>query len=390
MILFLTYSMRNLWARRVTTVLTLSGMSLAVFIFTAVLMLVQGLETTLVKTGQPDNAIVLRKGASSEIGSTIYRDQVDILKALPHVSKNEKGIPLLAPEMTVLVHLRKRGSETPGNVLLRGGARESVLLRPQIRLVAGRMWRSGARDVITGVQVARRFEGAGLGEQLRFGKHDWTVVGVFEAGGSGFESEIWGEAHQFMTTVKRTSFSSATLRLSTPQALRDLEAHIDRDPRLQLQVQSEAGYYANRSERLAGMIRGLGLIASGLFSIGAMLGAMITMYGAVATRAPEIGTLRALGFSRRRIAAAFLAEALTLGTIGGSAGIAGASFLQLKTLSMINWGTFSELAFGFTLSPRVLVTSLLFSLAMALLGGLLPALQAASMNVADALKQRPA
>jgi ABC-type antimicrobial peptide transport system permease subunit len=240
--------------------------------------------------------------------------------------------------------------------------------------------------VIVGGAVARRFQGIGLGETVRFGMREWTVVGLFEAEGAGFESEIWVDAEQLMQAFRRPVFSSLTLRLSSPAGFSSLKERLEADPRLIVEVKREKAYFAEQSEMMATFIRVLGIFVTLIFSIGAMIGAMITMYAAVSNRTVEIGTLRALGFSRRSILAAFLAESLVLSLAGGGTGLALASLLQTLTVSTTNFATFSELAFGFSLSPSITLQSIAFALIMGFLGGFLPAARAARLDIIQALR----
>lgn len=386
--LFLLYSLRHLRTRHVTTGLTVGGVALVVFVFTSVLMLAYGVEQTLVSTGSPDNVLILRKGAGTEIASGIYRDQATILKTLAEIAQDKTGLPLMATELVVLVNMKKNDDAVPGIVTLRGGSQESFLVRPHVTLMAGRMWRSGTSEVIVGKQIADRFEGAHLGGELKFGKQQWHVVGVFQANGSGFESEVWGDVTRFMETFGRTNFSSATMQLTSPELLSHVQTQLEQDPRLSLTATPERQYYEAKSGQLATFIRVLGLVLTGLFSIGAVLGAMITMYSSVATRSPEIATLRALGFTQWRILTVFFLESLLIGLVGGSVGLVGASLLQSTTISTMNFSTFSELAYGFTLSPTIALSGMSFALVMAALGGLFPAIQAMRTNVTQALKTR--
>lgn len=387
MSLLFAYSLRNLWVRRLTTGLTVVGLSLVVFVFMAVLMLAQGLRTVLVTTGSVDNAIVLRKGSNTEIGSGLYRDQAHILATLPDIARDDDR-PLVVPELVVLINLRKNGQATPVPVTLRGTSPEIFALRRGATLVAGRSWQQGTTEIIVGAQIARRFEQARLGGTLKFAKRDWTVVGILEAGGSAFESEIWGDAAQLMAAFERESFSTATLRLADSHAVERLRAAIETDPRLSLQVKRERDYYEEKSWMMADFIRSLGLAFALIFSIGAVLGATITVYGAVANRTGEIATLRTLGFRPPHILTAFLVESLIMAGAGWLIGAACASLLQFVTITTQNWATMSQLAFGFDLPPRLALNGLLFSLAMGVLGGFFPALRASRLKVAAALAER--
>jgi putative ABC transport system permease protein len=382
----LSYSVRSLWTRRLTTALTASGMALVVFVFVSILMLAQGLQNSLVETGSYENAIVIRKGSGSEVQSGIDRLQASVVEMQQEVANGPDGRRLLAKEVVVLITLPKRGTDTPSNVTIRGVAGSSLALRPQVKIVEGRMPRPGSSDIIAGQNIAKRFKGGGINETLRFGMRDWTVVGIFDAGNTGFSSEIWGDADQLMQAFRRPVFSSILLKLRDPSEFGAMKARIEADPRLTLEVKRENTYYLDQSEVMAKFLRILGISLTIIFSLGAVIGAMITMYSAVATRTAEIGTMRALGFRRGSILSAFLFEALFLGFIGGCAGLFLASFLQFFTISTMNFQTFSELAFSFALTPGIVIDALAFALIMGFVGGFLPALRASRMNIVDALR----
>lgn len=386
MIIPLNYSFRNLWTRRMTTLLTAGGIALVIFVFSAVLMLANGLEKTLVGTGSDKNAIIVRQGAESEFMSMLDRTAVNIIKSQPEIAVDPEGKRLAASEVVVLINLPKRGTNKPSHVQIRGVVPESLTMRPQVKLAAGRRWRPGLSEVIVGRAVAERFQGAGLGETIRFGMRDWTVVGLFEAEGAGFESEIWADAEQLVQAFRRPVFSSITVQLASSGGFSPLKSRLESDPRLTVEVEREKQYYAEQSEMMATFIRVLGIFVTVIFSLGAMIGAMITMYASVANRTTEIGTMRALGFPRRSILAAFLFESLLLASIGGGIGILLASFLQFFTVSTTNFATFSELAFRFILSPAIIVQSLAFALAMGFLGGFLPAVRASRQKIVEAFR----
>lgn len=361
-------------------------MALVVFVFAATLMLAEGLQKTLVTTGSPDNVVVIRKGAQSEVQSGVERLQASIVESQPEIAIGADGRPLLVKELVVLINLSKRGSRKPANVVIRGISGSSFALRPQVRLVEGRMPKPGSTEILAGSSIARRFEGAGIGEQLRFGMRDWRVVGIFAAGSTGFSSEIWGDADQLMQSFRRPVYSSVMFRMKNTTQFEGLKQRLESDPRLTVEAKMETRYYLDQSEAMAKFLRILGLALTVIFSLGAIIGAMITMYAAVANRVIEIGTLRALGFQRWSILMAFVLEALFLGLLGGIFGVGSASFLQLLTISTMNWQSFAELAFSFSLSGGIIVKSILFSLVMGLTGGLLPAFRAAKMNIVDALR----
>lgn len=383
----LSYSLRNLLTRRMTTVLTASGMALVVFVFAATLMLTDGLKKTLVETGSPDNVVVIRKGSQSEVQSGVERSQANLVESQPEIATGSDSKRLLVKEMVVLISLPKRGSNSPANVVIRGIGATSLTLRPQVRLVEGRMPRPGSTEILAGASIARRFQGTGIGEHLRFGMRDWTVVGLFEAGSTGFNSEIWGDVDQLMQAFRRPVYSSILFRLADTDSFDKFKERIESDPRLTLEAKREPRYYLDQSEAMTKFLNILGMTLTVIFSLGAIIGAMITMYASVANRVGEIGTLRALGFQRTSILASFLAEALLLGLIGGIVGVFLASFMQLITISTMNWQTFSELAFSFRLTFATVLESIGFSLIMGLAGGLVPALRASRMNIVDALRE---
>lgn len=380
------YIARNLWVRRVTTLLTAAGMALVVYVFATVLMMSEGIRSTLVATGQPDNVIVLRKGAGAEINSAITREQAAVLETLPGIARGPDGRALVSKEPLVLNNLPKRGSGKASNVPLRGTSATGLALRPQVRLVQGRMFRPGSSEVVVGQAVARGFQGVSLGATLRFGGRDWTVVGLFDGAGSGFDSEIWADAETLMQAFRRLSWSTVVLRLADPAAFETARDLIDGDPRLALEAKREDRFYAEQSEALANFIRILGTALAVIFSIGAVVGATITMFGAVASRIGEIGTLRALGFRRGAVLAAFLGESLLLALAGGVAGLAAASLMQAVDVSTTNFATFSELAFRFVLTPAIAAQSLAFALAMGFVGGFVPAWRAARLAIVDCLR----
>ena len=381
-----SYPLRNLWARKLTMALTATGMALVVYVFATVLMLSEGLEKTLVATGSHRNVMVIRQGAETEIQSNIDREQAAVVESLPDVAMDNKDRRLVSKETVVLIGLPKRGASAPSNVTLRGLTETGFKLRPQVRLIRGRMFRPGSSEVVAGNKVTNSFVGAGLGERLRFGLREWTVVGVFDAGNTGFSSELWGDRDQFIQAFRRQEYSSVLFQLADPSAFGSLQERIDGDPRLKVEAKRETQFYAEQSEMMTRFLRTLGVTLSVIFSIGAIIGAMITMYASVAQRTTEIGTLRALGFKRRGILFVFLVESLLLGFIGGLVGVGLASGMQFLTVSTMNWQTFAELAFTFTLTPAVFAKSLAFALVMGFVGGFLPAVRAARMDIVDALR----
>jgi ABC-type lipoprotein release transport system permease subunit len=382
----LAYVARNLWVRRLTTVLTAGGMALVVFVFAAVLMLDAGLRATLVATGSDDNVLFIRKGAETEVQSSVAREQAALIESLPQIARGADGAPRVSKEVLVLNSLPKADSGKRTNVPIRGVSPQALALRPHVRVVAGRMFRPGSDEIVVGAAVARQYAGVEIGASLAFAQRQWTVVGVFDAGRTAFDSEIWGDVEQLLQAFRRTTYSSVLAQLAAREDFDALAVQLAADPRLTVEVKRERKFYEDQSRSLSNFINYLGVTLSVIFSLGAMIGAAITMYAAVANRSAEIGTLRALGFRRRAILAAFLAEALLLAVSGAAVGLLAASALQAITISTTNFQTFSELAFSFALTPRVVVQSLAFALAMGLVGGVLPALKAARMNIVDSLR----
>jgi ABC-type antimicrobial peptide transport system permease subunit len=293
---------------------------------------------------------------------------------------------MASKETVVLIAQPKRDTGVPTNITVRGLGEEGPALRPQVRIASGRMFRRGTTEIIVGSSIAERFDGTGIGERLRFGGREWTVVGVFDGAGSGFDSEVWGDGDQMMQSFRRNAYSTVVARLADPASFDALKARLESDPRLTLDVKRERRFYEEQSEVLSNFIRILGLTLSVIFSVGAMIGAMITMYAAVANRTAEIGALRALGFRRGAILLAFLAEAVALAVLGWAVGLAFATLMTLVRISTMNWQSFAELAFSFRLTPDIVAQSLVFALAMGLAGGVAPALRAARLKIVDALR----
>jgi putative ABC transport system permease protein len=329
---------------------------------------------------------VLRAGSESEVQSAVDRSQAGIIGAQPEVALDKEGRRLVANEAIVLINLPKRSSGMPGNVIIRGVQPVSPELRREVRLATGRFLRPGSTEIVAGAEIARRFQGAGLGETLRFAMREWRVVGVLEAGNTGFSSELWADAETLLQAFRRMGFSLVILRLRDPASFDTLKARLESDPRLPVQVLREVEFYENQSRRLATFIRLLGLVLTGIFGLGAILGAMVTMYAQVGARVTEIGTLRALGFKRHHILAAFLLESMLLGFLGWLLGLLPASLLNFLTLSTVNWSSFAELTFKFSLTPGIVIKSLLFGVGMGLVGGFLPSVKAARLPILEALR----
>jgi putative ABC transport system permease protein len=381
-----SYIFRNLWTRKLTTILTAAGMGLVVFVFAAVLMLDAGLKKTMVGTGSFDNVVMIRKGSETEIQSGVSRDQASLVESMPNIARGPDGKPVVSKESLILISLNKKGQERGSNIVTRGVSPLGLTMRPQAKIIRGRLFREGSSEVIVGRNVNEQFDGAEIGQSLRFGGRDWQIVGIFDAQKSAFDSEVWGDVEQLMQSFRRTSFSSVIAQLSRSDGFDKLVTDVDDDIRLNLQTKREQIFYEDQSRALSTFITILGTVLSVIFSLGAMIGAAITMYSAVATRTGEIGTLRALGFRRPSILAAFLMESLLLALVGGAAGLFFATFLQAITISTLNIQSFSQLAFSFVLTPKIIIQTILFSLLMGFIGGFLPAIKASRMKIVDSLR----
>jgi ABC-type antimicrobial peptide transport system permease subunit len=349
-------------------------------------MMAHGIQRTLVATGHPDNVLIARKAANGEISSIILQNDYNTITTLPHIAKSPEGKLMISGETVLVINLSKKSGGL-SNVSVRGVQPVAFEIRPQVKIVEGRMFNSGAREVIVGISIAKNFIGADIGQQVVFGGDNWTVVGKFDAE-SGFNSEIWGDNNQIQSAFNRQGgFSTVTFRLDDPNSFSAFKAAFERDPRLeQFEPKREQRFFEEASENMALFIRVLGIFITVVFSFGATIGAMITMYSAVANRTVEVGTMRALGFRRRSILTAFLTESLTISLVGGLIGLFFASFMQFFSISTLNFGTFAELEFSFAISPNIILSSLMFSIFMGFVGGFLPAVRAARLNIVNALR----
>lgn len=381
------YTLRNFSSRLLTTVITIFGIALVVFVFAAVLMMAYGIQKTLIATGSEENVIVVRKSSQGEISSIVMNETANIILTLPYVAKGPDGRPLASTEPVVIINLDKKEGGI-SNVTVRGVLPQAFTLRPEVKLKEGRMFNTGARELIVGASIRKRFKGADIGDIAKFAGDNWTIVGALDSEGSGYDSEMWGDAVQLQDAFnRRGAFQSITFRLTRTEDFAALQQEFERDNRLnQFEPKIERKYFEEQSELMATFIRILGIFITVIFSAGATIGAMITMYAAVAHRTVEIGTLRALGFRRRSVMAAFLVESLMLALVGGVAGLLLASVLQWFRVSTLNFGSFTELEFSFALSPSIILSSLLFALSMGLIGGFLPSVRAARMNIVNALR----
>ncbi len=384
----LMYTLHSLRARWVSTIVAVLGIAGTVGVFVAMLALARGFQATLVASGSPQNALVRRAGATSEMDSLLQLEQVRVIEDAPGVARGRNG-PLASREVVVIAALPLRRTGTDANVQVRGVSPRVLAVRDSVRVVTGRFFQPGLNELVVGRNVAASYAGFELGATVRFGGAAWTVVGMFDAGGSAFDSEIWCDGGVLNQVYQRPRnlFQSVTVRLTSPAALASLKRALEADPRLTVQVDREIEYYEKQSKQLTTLILVLGTIVAVVMGVGAVFGALNTMYAAVAERSREIATLRALGFGVASVVVSFVAEALCLAVIGGFAGCVAVLPLNGLTTGTMNWQTFSHLAFAFRVTPSLLVTGLAFALLMGLTGGVPPALRAARLPIAAALRE---
>jgi putative ABC transport system permease protein len=381
------YNVRSIIVRKATTIATSAGIALVVFVLASSLMLSAGIKKTLGSSGKAENAIVLRMGSDAELGSVVEESSVPIILAAPGVAHDEHG-PIGAAEIIVVAAMEKLGTNGVTNVTIRGIPDDVTRFRPETRIIAGRPPRPGSDEVIVGARIRGRIKGLDLDQSFDLKKNrPATVVGVFETGGSSYESEVWVDREVLRQSYHREGIvSSVRVRLESPAMFDAFRVGVENDKRLGLQALRESTFYEKLSEGAAIFIGWLGGVVSVFFAVGAMIGAMITMYAAVANRQREIGTLRALGFSRASILASFLFESVLLATIGGAIGATAALAMGLVRFSMVNFASWSEIVFSFEPTPQVLVSALLFAGAMGLFGGFFPAVRAARTSPLKAIR----
>ena len=382
----LKYNLRNLVVRKGSTLMTVSTIALVVAVFIAIMSLAQGLNSALVSTGAPENVVVIRQNSQSEVQSQVTKDAFQLIQTLPGVARDPQGKPMASAEIVVLVNLPRRDTGEPTNVTVRGVSDAGFAIRPQIKLVKGRMFRRGIGEAIVSRKLAERFSTTGMDESIHLGRRDWTVVGLFEAGGSAFDSEIWSDVNDVADGFDRSNYSAVTVRAESVATRDNLANRISGEQRLKLEAKSESVYYEEQTSA-SGPIRGLGMFVAVIMGIGACFGGMNTMYAAVAVRTREVGTLRALGFSKGSIMISFVIESVIIALVGGLAGCLLSLPVNGITTGTTNFRTFSELAFSFRITPDLMVTALIFAAVLGLLGGLLPSRFAARMPITKALRE---
>ena len=382
------YNVRSVKARWTSTIVAVAGIAGTVGVFIAMLSLARGFRATLVTSGSADNALITRAGATSEMTSGVSIDAVKIIQDAPGIARTANA-PLLTSEAVLMAPIPLISTGTDANVELRGVSPNVFAIRRNIKIAEGRMFQPGLAELIVGKNANKTYSGLTLGSEIGLGSRRWQVVGVFDAGGSSFDSEVWGDAHLLNGAYKRpdTLSQSVTVHLTSADALQQLKDSLTSDPRLNVDVTREIDYYSKQSTRMTTLITILGGFVAGIMAIGAVFGALNTMYSAVAERGREIATMRALGFGAAAVVISFSIEALLISFIGGGIACLAGQGKNGKTTSTMNFQTFSNLAFAFKITPELLAKGILFALTMGLIGGLLPAVRAARLPVATALRE---
>ncbi len=361
------------------------GIAGVVGVLVAMLAMGEGFSATLNQTGSDDTAIILRGGSQAETNSVITRDQIPLIGNLAGIAKDDKGQPAISPELSQVVNLPTKADGSDANVQVRGVGESAWAIRPNVRLVEGRKFNQGLRELVVGQGAQRQFRGLEVGHRIELANQDWEIVGKFAAGDS-HDSELWGDAQTIASTYNRSAYQSVTVRLDGRNGFKLLKAALADDPRLKLDVLTTHDYYARQSEQLSKLIRILGIVIGTIMAIGAVFGALNTMYAAVASRAREIATMRALGFRGLPVVVAVMLETMLLALLGGALG-AGIAWLVFNGYTVSTLGSnFSQVVFQFKVSPQLLWSGLKWALGIGLIGGLFPALRAARLPVTTALR----
>jgi putative ABC transport system permease protein len=378
------YNMRSLLVRRVTTFATAFGITLVVFVFAATLMLGEGVDRALATAGRPDNVIILRKGSDAELSSAITNEYLGLFRGPAQVSQTAGVIG----EIVVVITAEHADGSGVSNVLIRGTPADGIAFRPELKIVSGRAPKPGTNEVIVGKAISRRFKGIGPDDSFEMRRNrPLQVVGEFTSEGSSYESEVWGDLDFIRNSLGRQAVvSSVRVRLNNPSDFDAYRQAIETDKRFSMKVMREHDYYNRQSQATSSFLKGMGFTIAILFAVAAMIGAAITMNGAVANRSREIGTLRALGFSRGAILWSFLLEAIAIAVVGGAIGSILVLLLSLVSFPVMNFQTFSEIVISFRATPAVFARALIFSGVMGVVGGLFPAIRASRISPIEAMR----
>jgi putative ABC transport system permease protein len=381
----LKYNIGNLKARRVSTLMTILGIAVVIAVMISMMALKNGVNTAVVSSGSKDNLMVMREGAAAELSSWVTKDAFRIIRVLPGIAK-EGGVPQISPELVIIFKIPKKDDPKGSNVLVRGVTPMAFTMRPYVKLIDGRMFRPGVNEVIVARRIRDRFVNTAIGDSFKFGSQTYNVVGVFDAQGTAFDSEMWCDADFLGQARKRDGYSSLIVRPTDRDAYESIKAAIKGDNRLKLEVTSEYQYYADQTTGLAGIVI-LVAIVTFFMTIGAILGTMNTMFSAIASRGRELATLRALGFKRRTILLSVIIESAFVALLGGVAGLLLALPINAISTGTTNFQTFSEVAFNFRVDGHVALNGILIALIAGVIGGVLPALRAARMPITTALRE---
>ncbi len=385
----IAFNIRTLPARKGSAAVAVVGVAGVVAVLVGVLSIGEGFKRVMIAAGSPDTAIVLRGGADSEMTSVLTRDDVELVRNAPAVAR-AGGEPMASPELFVLVDLPKRSTGTEANVPMRGVRKEAFAVRPEIQVTEGKMFAWGTNEVIVGRSAQTQFKNTEVGTLLKFGQTQWRVVGIFEGKGGIAESEVWADAAVLAPAYHRgSSFQTVLVKLASAGSFQQFKDSLTSDPRTNVKVQRETEYYAGQSKAMQGLVTGLALVVCTLMGLAAIFGALNTMYTAVAARSRDIATLEALGFGGGAVMISVMFEALFLALAGGILGALGAylAFDGYRSATM-NWQTFSQVAFAFQVTPSLMVGAILYALFIGVVGGFFPAIKAARIPVAVALRER--
>jgi ABC-type lipoprotein release transport system permease subunit len=383
----LSYNVRNVLQRPLPTLATAVGVALTVAILIGALALASGFQEALRASGRPDNVIFLRKGADSEISSAITREQAALLGAMPQVATDAQGRAMASPELVVLAYLDRREGAGASNVTIRGLDAGGMALRDSVKVEEGRLFTAGVDEIVVGRRVHERFAGMDVGKTLKLGTRDFTIAGVFDAGGASYETEIWGDNKVLMPLFRGEVFQSVTVRMKDASQFEAWKTEVEKDPRLGLQSKIERDWYETQSEAFAGILRSAGTFITLIMAIGAIFGAMNTMYAAVGSRSREVATLLILGFSPVAILVSFVVESVFLSLLGGVLGCLVSLPINGITTSTMNFASFSEIGFAFRVTPGAMLAGMIWAAAMGVVGGFLPALKAARQPLAASLRE---
>jgi putative ABC transport system permease protein len=384
----LIYNIRSVRARWTSTIVAVLGIAGTVGVFIAMLSLAHGFKATLVASGSAGNVLVMRAGSPSEMMGGVSLESIKVIQDAPGIARGTNG-PLITQEVVGVVPFPLITTGTDANVQVRGVSPNVLEIRPTVKMAQGTMFQAGLTQLVVGKNASKTYAGLTLGNTVDFGGGRWVVVGVFDAGGSSFDSEVWCDAHVLNDILKRPSnlFQSVTVHLTSPEAFQQFKDSVTTDPRLDVDATREVDYYAKQSTGMTALITVLGGLVAAVMAIGAVFGALNTMYSAVSERGREIATMRAVGFGAGSVVFSFLVEALLISFIGGVIGALVVLPLNGLTTSTMNFQTFSNLAFAFKITPDLLVKGVIFALVMGVVGGLFPAIRAARMPVATALRE---